>query len=106
MNRHAPYSADYTWDIISGIPRSRNPFFHEERLEEPIGKKSPQLIVVAPHRDLFHEYVSREKILHVWAIMTELAPWHQYMIRTQFPQRLLELQTSLKWTPNLWIGGV
>lgn len=46
MNRHAPYSADYTWDIISGIPRSRNPFFHEERLEEPIRKKSPQFSAV------------------------------------------------------------
>ena len=104
MNRHASYGADYSWDIITNTPRSRNPFFHEERLEEPVRKKSPQLIVVAPHWDLFHEYVSNEKVLRIWTIMTELAPWHQYMIRTQYPQRLLELHGSMKWTPNLWIG--
>ena len=112
MNRYAPYGADYAWEAITGsaanaegtLVRSRNPLVRIDRIQEPIRNKIPQLIATAPRFDICHEYVCDEKLLSIWEVMTELAPWHQYMIRTQFPQRLLELQTSLKWTPNLWIG--
>ena len=112
MNRYAPYGADYAWEAITGsaanaegtLVRSRNPLVRIDRIQEPIRNKIPQLIATAPRFDICHEYVSDENLLSIWEVMTELAPWHQYMIRTQFPQRLLELQTSLKWTPNLWIG--
>ncbi len=105
MNRRAPFCADYIWDIITGISsRKPNPRFHQNRLSEPIRQKSPQLIIVAPHGDLCHEYVNQKEIFSIWQVITELAPWHQYMILTQFPERLLGLKDSLTWLPNLWIG--
>ena len=104
MKRTKQFNADYVWRIILKQPHSSNPDWHEERLNEPNLKTTPQLILVAPAFDICHTYVSTEKFMKIWNVMTESAPWHQYIIRTRYIERLLELKDSLTWTPNLWIG--
>lgn len=61
----------------------------EDRLEEPMHWRKPQLVFVASQADLFHPGVPEEFIDRAFAIMA-LCPHHTFQILTKRPQRMRE----------------
>jgi protein gp37 len=81
----------------------------EKALELPLRWKKPRRIFVNSMSDLFHESVSREQIMRVFAAMNA-AQQHIYQILTKRPQRMMELISDIRAvsgaTPpgNWWLG--
>jgi protein gp37 len=73
------------------------------RLQLPMTWKRPKRIFVNSMSDLFHKDVPVEYILQVFAAMRE-AHWHQFQILTKRHERLLELDSRLPWSDNIWMG--
>jgi len=89
-----------------GQPNYKNGFEvteHIHTLEIPMRWKKPQVIFVNSMSDLFHEEVSIEFIIRVFDIMKR-AHWHTFQVLTKRAERLLELDSVLEWTPNIWMG--
>lgn len=89
-----------------GQPNYRNGFdvtLQEKAIEIPLKWKKPQMIFVNSMSDLFHENVPVEFILRVFDVMNK-ANWHRYQILTKRPERLLELNHALAWSPHIWMG--
>ncbi|MCI0531485.1 MAG: phage Gp37/Gp68 family protein [candidate division Zixibacteria bacterium] len=89
-----------------GVPSYSNGFevtLHENLLELPLKWKKPQVIFVNSMSDLFHEKVPLEFIQRIFRTM-RTASQHQYQILTKRPERLLECDRLLDWTPNIWMG--
>jgi len=76
---------------------------HEKALELPASWKKPQNIFVNSMSDLFHEAVPEDYILRIFEIM-KAANWHQFQILTKRAERLYELNESLNWCDNIWMG--
>jgi protein gp37 len=72
-------------------------------LELPLHWKTPKRIFVNSMSDLFHSGVSLAYIKQVFDVMHR-APWHQYQILTKRSERLVELDSELKWAPQIWMG--
>jgi protein gp37 len=53
--------------------------------------------------DLFHEDIPDEFIQTVFATMKE-ASWHLFQVLTKRADRLRELNVSLGWPENVWMG--
>lgn len=89
-----------------GQPNYANGFeltIHEQVLEIPLGWKTPQIIFVNSMSDLFHKNVPADFIQRVFDVMYR-ANWHQFQVLTKRAERLLELDTSLPWSENVWMG--
>ncbi|MBM0201843.1 DUF5131 family protein [Micromonospora sp. STR1s_5] len=67
-----------------------------EHLGEPLQWPEPQVVLVNPDGDLFHEDVPEGSIAAVFAIMA-LAPQHTYMLRTERPTRARRLLGNPKF---------
>ena len=76
---------------------------HEDLIEAPLRWKTPKKIFVNSMSDLFHEDVSDDTILRIFKTMNE-CPQHQFQILTKRPERLLNLNTKIVWTQNIWMG--
>ncbi len=76
---------------------------HEHMIETPLSWKKPQRIFVNSMSDLFQDGVPEEFILSVFDTMRR-AWWHQFQILTKRSERLLELDSLIKWPPNVWMG--
>jgi protein gp37 len=76
---------------------------HEDALGIPLRWKQPQTIFVNSMSDLFHKDVPKQFIQKVFAVM-RLAHWHRFQVLTKRSERLLELDSELIWTPNIWMG--
>jgi len=74
-----------------------------QMLELPLRWKRPQRIFVNSMSDLFHEGVPLEYIQSVFDIMCR-ADWHHFQVLTKRADRLAELDASLKWADNIWMG--
>jgi protein gp37 len=72
-------------------------------LELPLRWKKPQTIFVNSMSDLFHEDVPSEYVRAVFSIMRK-ASWHRFQVLTKRADRLLELNPSIDWTRNIWMG--
>ncbi len=88
-----------------------------EKLEEPLGWKSPRKIFVNSMSDLFHEKLDPQDIAAVYNVM-ERCPQHVFQVLTKRPER--RLQIFLDWQnghdererlasysivlPNVWEG--
>ena len=72
-------------------------------LERPLVWKRPRRVFVNSMSDLFHEKVPRRYIEEVFAVMNR-ATWHQFLVLTKRPERLLEIDSRLVWTSNIWMG--
>jgi protein gp37 len=72
-------------------------------LELPLRWKRPQRIFVNSMSDLFHEDVPSDFISLVFDVMRR-AHWHEFQVLTKRAERLESLSSSLKWTPNIWMG--
>ena len=89
-----------------GAENYRNGFMvtmHEHMLECPLHWKSPRKIFVNSMGDLFHEDVPDDFIRRVFKVMNE-AYWHQFQVLTKRSARLLELNSQLRWSKNIWVG--
>lgn len=74
----------------------------EDRLEQPISWKKPQLIFVNSMSDLFHEEVKDDFIRAVFDTMQQ-ASWHRFQLLTKRPERLAAME-GLPFPDNLWVG--
>lgn len=79
------------------------PTMHEHALEMPLRWRKPQKIFVNSMSDLFHEQVTTKFILKAFRIMAQ-ASWHNFQILTKRSDRLLELNSELPWSSNIWMG--
>ena len=89
-----------------GQPNYVNGFklaMHQHSLRLPITWKKPQMIFVNSMSDLFHEGVSVDFVIDVFDVMRK-AGWHKFQLLTKRSERLLELNSILKWEPNIWMG--
>jgi protein gp37 len=76
---------------------------HEDALEIPTTWSKPKKIFVNSMSDLFHKDVPKSFILKVFDVMNR-ANQHQYQILTKRAERISELDKSLPWNPNIWMG--
>jgi protein gp37 len=79
------------------------PTLHPHMLEKPLRWKRPSIIFVNSMSDLFHKFVPETFIFAAFEIMNK-AHWHQFQILTKRPERIVELNEKLVWTPNIWMG--
>ena len=76
---------------------------HHDALDLPLRWRKPRAIFVNSMSDLFHPDVPRSFIRAVFATM-ERADWHRYQALTKRPERAVELNDSLPWPPQVWLG--
>ena len=89
-----------------GQKRYRNGFdvtLHPEILDTPLKWNKPSAIFVNSMSDLFHEKVPADFISSVVHTMC-LADHHQFQVLTKRAERLIVLDKSLVWTPNILMG--
>ncbi len=91
-----------------GVQRYKNGFnltiHYDDILFYPITKwNKPRIVFVNSMSDLFHKDVPLYFIKDVFSVMN-LTPQHTYQILTKRPERVLELQSELNWTENIWLG--
>lgn len=79
------------------------PSFHEHLLERPLSWKKSRMIFVNSMSDTFHEDISDEQILRLFAVMNN-ARWHTFQVLTKRSDRLLKLSPRIEWSPNIWQG--
>jgi len=72
-------------------------------LELPLKWKKPQMIFVNSMSDLFHKGVSTDYINQVFEVMNK-AHWHRFQVLTKRAERVAELNDSLNWSDNIWMG--
>ena len=76
---------------------------HEGALDSPSTWKRPTLAFVNSMSDLFHDAVDTGFIQSVFDVM-RLHPQHTFQVLTKRPERALDLDRELEWTPNIWLG--
>ncbi len=72
-------------------------------LEHPLHWRKPRRVFVNSMSDLFHESIPVEYIHRVFDIMRR-ASWHQYQILTKRSERLLLVDPTVTWQPQMWMG--
>lgn len=89
-----------------GVNKYRNGFsvtMHPSTLKDPLKWRKPHLVFVNSMSDLFHEEVSVSFIKAVFQTMNQ-ASHHTFQVLTKRPGRVLEIESSLTWSPNIWLG--
>jgi protein gp37 len=89
-----------------GQPNYANGFsltVHPHVVDAPLSWKTPQVIFVNSMSDLFHKDVPLAFIQKVFDVMKR-AHWHQFQILSKRSGRLLQLDSSLAWAANIWMG--
>lgn len=89
-----------------GQPNYRNGFrltLQPQMLELPLRWKRPQAIFVNSMSDLFHKDVPLDYVHRVFDVMRR-ADWHRFQVLTKRADRLAELDPSLEWPANVWMG--
>jgi protein gp37 len=76
---------------------------HPEKLRQPLEWRKPSTIFVNSMSDLFHEDIPIEFIKDVFETM-RVASWHRFQVLTKRAERLEELNESLEWPENVWMG--
>jgi protein gp37 len=76
---------------------------HPSLLQVPRTWKLPRRIFVNSMSDLFHEQVPLYFLQQAFAAMSD-ASWHVFQVLTKRSERLVELDGSLSWPKNVWMG--
>lgn len=76
---------------------------HRDLFDKPLRWTKPKMIFVNSMSDLFHDDVSDEDILEIFATMNQ-AKHHTFQILTKRADRLVELSPKINWTANIWMG--
>jgi protein gp37 len=74
-----------------------------QMLEHPLHWRKPRRVFVNSMSDLFHVDVPLDYIRRVFQVMTR-AHWHEYQVLTKRSDRLRDLNSALKWQPQIWMG--
>lgn len=89
-----------------GVDKYRNGFsvtMHPSTLKDPLKWRKPRLVFVNSMSDLFHEEVPVSFIRAVFETMNQ-ASHHTFQVLTKRPGRVLEIESALTWSPNIWLG--
>lgn len=89
-----------------GLKKYENAFnltLHYENIEDPLFMKKPQTIFVCSMSDIFHKDVPDEFIIKLFEVMNK-AHWHTFQVLTKRAERIKELNDSITWTKNIWLG--
>lgn len=89
-----------------GQKRYRDGFkvtLHPDLVRLPLSWRDPRMVFVNSMSDLFHELVPTEYIRDLFAVMNA-ATSHTFQILTKRSERLKDLASTLRWTPNIWMG--
>lgn len=89
-----------------GQPNYKNGFrlaLHQRALDLPLTWRKPQIVFVNSMSDLFHKDVPVEFIRRTFEIMRN-ASQHTFQVLTKRSDRLLELDKTIEWAPNIWMG--
>ncbi len=89
-----------------GVDKYRNGFsvtMHPNTLKDPLKWRKPRLVFVNSMSDFFHEEVSVSFIKAVFETMNQ-AFHHTFQVLTKRPDRILEIEDRLTWSPNIWLG--
>ena len=78
------------------------PTFHAERLAEPFGWKTAQLVSVCAGSDLFHEAFTGQQIEAVFEVMSA-CPQHRFFVLTKRAERMRKLAPE-RPLRNVWLG--
>mgnify|MGYP003588803042 FL=1 len=92
--------------LAMGQPNYRNGFevtCHPDVLGMPLKWKKSQMIFVNSMSDLFHKAVPTRFVEEIFFTMNQ-ARWHTFQILTKRADRLVQLSSRFKWTPNIWMG--
>jgi protein gp37 len=76
---------------------------HDDALNTPYTWKKSKVVFVNSMSDLFHEDIPLDFIIKVFKVMND-NPQHVFQVLTKRAERLLELDSELKWTHNIWMG--
>lgn len=76
---------------------------HPKELELPYKWKKSRIVFVNSMSDLFHKEVTTDFILQVFKVMNE-NPQHIFQVLTKRAERILEMDKSINWTNNIWMG--
>jgi len=76
---------------------------HPHMLSYPLYWQKPLTIFVNSMSDLFHEKVPHGYIGEVFDVMRR-TPRHRYQVLTKRAERILEMDASLFWPQNVWMG--
>ena len=101
------YAATLTRRLVAmHNPRYKNGFnvtIHEDLIDLPKKWKTSRKIFVNSMSDIFHENVSDNIILRIFATMND-CPQHIFQVLTKRPERLAQLNDQINWTSNIWMG--
>jgi len=89
-----------------GSLRYKNGFqvtLQNDLIDLPRRWRSPRKVFVNSMSDLFHEDIPEFFVRQLFKTMNECSQ-HQFQILTKRPERLVQLQNELRWTPNIWMG--
>lgn len=89
-----------------GVEKYKDNFevrIHPDALKVPYTWKQSKVVFVNSMSDLFHQEVPISFIKDVFDVMND-NPQHVFQVLTKRAERLLELNTELKWTHNIWMG--
>jgi len=89
-----------------GQPNYRNGFkvtVHDHVLSLPLQWRKPQTVFVNSMSDLFHKSVPKAFIYRAFDVMNQAA-WHTFQVLTKRSERLVDLDGSLPWRKNIWMG--
>ena len=76
---------------------------HDAALDIPLRWRKPRLVFVNSMSDLFHEAVQARFVKQVFDTMNR-SPRHTFQVLTKRPDRVLQLDSELNWTDNIWLG--
>lgn len=79
------------------------PALHAEAISIPLAWRKPRRIFVNSMSDLFHDKMPKSFIDDVFSVM-RMAYWHQFQVLTKRSERLLDLDDSIDWPANVWMG--
>ena len=94
--------------MAMGQEKYKNGFeltLHPDTLDEPFKLKKSRVVFVSSMSDLFHEEIPVSYIQRVFQVMNN-NPQHVFQVLTKRAEILYQydLDGSLKWTHNIWMG--
>lgn len=116
--KHSPSRKGLTTDSMAGPVWNGQVRLNEQWIDQPLHWRTPRLIFVCAHGDLFHENVPDEWIDRVYRVMA-LASRHTFQILTKRSARMRAYMASQRaydaynsgrmgpnvWPPpNVWVG--
>jgi len=92
--------------LAIGQANYRNGFeltLQPQMLELPLRWKKPLTVFVNSMSDLLHPKVPLDYVQRVFDVMRR-AHWHRFQVLTKRAERLAEIDASIDWPDNVWMG--